>query len=162
MDFHHLNAITLKGVCTLPIIDELLDELAGSNWFSKLDLKAGYHQIRLIEEDKEKTACHTHLGHFQFRVMSNGLTFAPGTFQTAVHTVLGPLLRHSVLVFMDDILVHTETYTDHLCLLRQVLQQLQDYELVAKRSKCSFGQTHITYLGHHISEQGMSTMTEHI
>ncbi|XBJ14402.1 hypothetical protein VPH35_006448 [Triticum aestivum] len=162
VDFRHLNAITIKGTCSFPIIDELLDELAGSKWFSKLDLRAGYHQIRLVEEDKEKTSFRTHMGHFQFRVMPYGLAFAPGTFQTGVNIVLGPLVRHGVLVFMDDILVHTATYQEHPQLLRQVLQRLRDHDLVAKRSKCSFVQQHINYLGHHISDQGVSTLTEHV
>lgn len=114
VDFRHLNAITMKGNCSLPIIDELLDELAGSKWFSKLDLREGYHQIRLVEEDEEKTTFRTHVGHFQFRVMPYGLTFAPNTFQTAVTIVLGSLMRKGVLAFMDDILVHTATYQEHL------------------------------------------------
>lgn len=88
VDFRHLNAITVKNTYPLPIIDELLDELAGSQWFSKLDLRAGYHQIRLRPEDEEKTAFKTHQGHFQFRVLPYGVTGGPATFQGGMNTVL--------------------------------------------------------------------------
>nr|XP_020160005.1 uncharacterized mitochondrial protein AtMg00860-like [Aegilops tauschii subsp. strangulata] len=104
----------------------------------------------------------THQGHFQFRVLPYGVTGGPSTFQSIVTIVLSPLLRHGVLVFMDDILVHSATLRKHIQLLRQVLQLLRDNELVAKRSKCSFAQKQITYLGHQISEQGVATMTEHV
>lgn len=110
VDFWHLNAITIKNTYPLPIIDELLDELSGSEWFSKLDLRAGYHQIRLLEHDELKIAFKTHQGQFQFRVLPYGVTGGPATFQGAMNIVLAPLLRHGVLVFMDDILVHTKTY----------------------------------------------------
>lgn len=145
VDFRHLNAITVKSCFPLPIIDELLDELAGSHWFSKLDLRAGYHQIRLVEQDEEKTAFKTHQGHFQFRVLPYGVTGGPSTFQSAMNIVMSPLLRRGVLVFMDDILVHSDTFEKHLDLLREVLQLLADKELVAKRSKCSFAKNQIAY-----------------
>lgn len=93
VDFRHLNAITIKPNFPLSIIDELLDELAGSKWFSKLDLRAGYHQIRLVEQDEEKTAFKTHQGHFQFRVLPYGVIGGPSTFQSAMTFVLAPLLR---------------------------------------------------------------------
>lgn len=162
VDFRHLNAITVKSCFPLPIIDELLDEFAGSHWFSKLDLRAGYHQIRLVEEDEEKTAFKTHQGHFQFRVLPYGVTGGPSTFQSAMNFVLSPLLRKGVLVFMDDILVHSDTFQQHLALLRRVLQLLADNELVVKRSKCSFATNQIAYLGHQISGEGVATLPEHI
>ena len=109
MDYRHLNAITVKSAYPMPILDELLDELAGSRWFSKLDLRAGYHRIRIREEDEPKTAFKTHQGHFQFRVLPYGVTGGPPTFQGGMNIVLGPLLRHGVLVFMDDILIHSST-----------------------------------------------------
>lgn len=150
VDFRHLNAITLKSTYPLPIIDELLDELAGSCWFSKLDLRAGYHQIRVVEEDEPKTAFKTHQGHFQFCVLPYGVTGGPATFQGGMNLVLSPLLRKGVLVFMDDILVHTRTWPDHVGLLRSVLQLLLDNGLKAKLSKCTFAQNRIDYLGHQI------------
>uniref|UniRef100_A0A8R7TKE7 Reverse transcriptase domain-containing protein n=1 Tax=Triticum urartu TaxID=4572 RepID=A0A8R7TKE7_TRIUA len=147
IDFRHLNAITLKTTYPMPvIIDELLDEIAGSRWFSKLDLRAGYHQIRLRQEDEHKTAFKTHIGHYQFRVMPYGLAYAPATFQGVMHVVLRPVHRKGVLVFMDDILIHSEDLDTHKQLLTQVLQLLNQYGLKAKRTKCTFGQQKISYL----------------
>lgn len=118
VDFRHLNAITLKSTYPLPIIDELLDELVGSCWFSKLDLRAGYHQLRVREEDEPKTAFKTHQGHLQYRVLLYGVTGGPAAFQGGMNIVLCRLLHKGVLIFMDDILVHTQTWPDHLHLLR--------------------------------------------
>uniref|UniRef100_A0A8R7U829 Reverse transcriptase domain-containing protein n=1 Tax=Triticum urartu TaxID=4572 RepID=A0A8R7U829_TRIUA len=162
VDFRHLNAITVKNTYPLPVIDELLDELAGSKWFSKLDLRAGYHQIRLRPEDEEKTAFKTHQGHFQFRVLPYGVTGGPAMFQGGMNTMFGPLLRKGVLVFMDDILMHSATFPDHLLLLRQVLSILKANNLRAKLSKCTFAQNIISYLGHQISEAGVSTLPDKI
>lgn len=149
--------MTIKNTYPLPVIDELLDELSGSCWFSKLDLRAGYHQIRLKEEDEEKTAFKTHQGHYQFRVLPYGVTGGPATFQGGMNTVLAPLLRKGVLVFMDDILVHSETLEAHRELLRQVLRLLEENGLKAKLSKCTFAQRQIDYLGHRISGEGVAT-----
>jgi hypothetical protein len=105
VDYHHLNAITVKGKYPVPVIEELLDELASASWFSKLDLRAGFHQIRLRPEEEFKTAFQTHCGQYEFKVMAFGLTGAPGTFQAAMNATLAPCLRQFALVFFDDILV---------------------------------------------------------
>lgn len=162
IDYRHLNAITVKNRYPLPIIDELLDELAGSSIFISLDLRAGYHQIRMKPEDEHKTAFKTHNGHFEFRVMSYGLTGAPATFQGLMNTVLAPLLRKGVLVFIDDILIYSKDLTDHVLKLRQVFQILHVHQLKVKRSKCSFAQSTLTYLGHVISKDGVSTDPKNI
>lgn len=141
----------------MPIIDELLDELAGSSLFSSLDLRAGYHQIRMRLEDEYKTSFKTHNGHYEFRVMSYGLTGAPATFQGLMNTILSPLLRKGVLVFIDDILVYRSNLEDHVSLLKQVFQLLQKHQLKVKHSKCTFAQPSLTYLGHVISGAGVST-----
>lgn len=162
IDYRHLNAITVKNRYPLPIIDELLDELAGSCLFTSLDLRAGYHQIRMRPEDEHKTAFKTHNGHYEFRVMSYGLTGAPATFQGLMNQILAPLLRKGVLVFIDDILIYSQNLDDHVALLRRVFQLLTDHQLKVKRSKCSFARASLTYLGHVISAEGVATDSKNI
>jgi hypothetical protein len=125
VDYRHLNMLTVKSKYPLPMIDKLLDELTGASWFSKLDLRAGYHQIRLAPGEEYKTTFHTHSGDYQFNVMAFGLTGAPGTFQAMMDETLAPVLRKCAVVFFDDILVYSRSYSDHLVHLRQVLQLLQ-------------------------------------
>jgi hypothetical protein len=105
VDYRHHNALTIKGEYPLPIIDELLDQLCGAPWFSKLDLKAGYHQIRLALGEEHKTAFQAHNGHYEFRVMAFGLSGAPATFHHAMNKTLALVLRKFALVFFDDILI---------------------------------------------------------
>ena len=156
VDYRHLNALTVKSKYPLPVIDELLDELHGACYFSKLDLRAGYHQIRLSEGDEHKTAFHTHNGHFEFTVMAFGLTGAPATFQAEMNRTLAPLLRKCALVFFDDILIYSSTYSEHLTHIKQVLQLLADNQWKVKLSKCAFAQTSIHYVGHVISAKGVA------
>lgn len=153
VDHRQLNALTIKDKYPLPIIDELLDELCGARWFSKLDLKAGYHQIRLAPGEGHKTAFQTHNGHYEFRVMAFGLTGAPATFQHAMNASLAPVLRKFALVFFDDILVYSKTFEEHLLHLEEVLSILKRDKWQAKLSKCAFAQERIAYLGHVISAE---------
>lgn len=157
VDYRHLNALSCKTKFPLPVIDELLDELSGAAWFSKLDLRAGYHQIRLADGEAYKTAFQTHQGHFEYKVMSFGLSGAPATFQRAMNTTLEPLLRKCALVFFDDILVYSPTLSQHLLDLESVLALLRKDQWQVKLSKCSFAQQQLSYLGHVISSRGVAT-----
>lgn len=160
VDYRRLNDATTKNKFPLPIIDKLLEELAGATVFSKLDLRAGYHQIRMREEDESKTAFKTHHGHSQFRVMPFGLTNAPATFQCLMNAIFGKYVRKFVIIFLDDILVFNETMEEHLEHLRIVLELLRAHQLYVKESKCTFACDHIDYLGHVISKEGVATDKE--
>jgi len=162
VDFRQLNAITVKNRYPLPVIDELLDELAGACLFTSLDLRAGYHQIRMRPEDEHKTAFKTHNGHFEFRVMAYGLTGAPATFQGLMNTILQPLLRKGVLVFIDDVLIYSKDMATHLVTLQRVFDILATHQLKVKRTKCKFLQPQLVYLGHDISGEGIRTDTKNI
>jgi hypothetical protein len=157
VDYRKLNDITVKNKFPMPIIDEFIDELAGAKVFSKLDMAAGFHQIRMADQDEMKIAFKTHHGHFQFRVMPFGLTNAPATFQCLMNAVFQQLMRKCVLIFMDDILVYSPSLETHVVHLQQVFQVLETHQLYAKRSKCAFALTQIEYLGHIISDKGVST-----
>lgn len=157
VDYRKLNAVTVKNRFPMPVIEEILEELAGSKYFTKLDMRSGYHQVRMATQDEYKTAFKTHHGHFQFKVMPFGLTNAPATFQCLMNDILGPFLRQFVLVFLDDILIYSPTLESHLDHIQQVLQILQDHHLYLKASKCSFAQNQLEYLDHIISAAGVST-----
>lgn len=155
VDYRHLNAQTVKNKHPMPLVDELIDELSRARWFSKLDLRAGYHQICIHPEDAHKTAFKTHSGLYEFLVMPFGLTNAPA--ESIMNIIFASLLRKGVLVFVDDILIYSETLEEHVQLLHQVLQILKEHQFFVKLSKCTFATREVEYLGHYIFGEGVST-----
>ncbi|XP_017431896.1 uncharacterized protein LOC108339268 [Vigna angularis] len=145
-DYRALNAITIKDSFPIPTVDELIDELYGARYFSKLDLRSRYHQILLKPEDRHKTAFRTHQGLYEWLVVPFGLSNAPTTFQSLMNQIFKGVLRRFVLVFFDDILVYSSSWKDHLYHLEVVLRILQQNQLFAKFSKCSFGVQQIRFI----------------
>ncbi|XP_019170443.1 PREDICTED: uncharacterized protein LOC109166012 [Ipomoea nil] len=157
VDYRALNGITTKNKFPIPLIEDLFSELANAKVFTKLDLRAGYHQVRMKKGDEYKTAFRTHQGLYEFNVMPFGLTNAPATFQALMNLVFKPLIRKTVLVFFDDILVYSPSLSQHWEHLREVLDIMKKNQLLAKLSKCSFAKKEVEYLGHIISENGLQT-----
>ncbi|GBG77337.1 hypothetical protein CBR_g23668 [Chara braunii] len=138
IDYRGLNRYTVKNIYPMPRVDELFDRLADNRFFTKIDLRSDYHQIRVSTEDQPKTAFRSHFGHYEFTVMPFGLTNAPATFQTAMDDIFRDILEEYVLVYLDDI-----------------LQRLRKHGFYAKLSKCRFAQRKVDFLGHHVFDQGL-------
>ena len=138
IDYRQLNKVTIKNRYPLPRIDDLFDQLRGARVYSKIDLRTGYHQLRVGDTDIPKAAFRTRYGHFEFTVMPIGLTNAVATFMDLMHRVFQPYLDQFVVVFVDDILIYSQSEWEHEHHLRIVLQLLRDHQLYAKISKCEF------------------------
>ncbi|MCO5552972.1 hypothetical protein L7F22_006492 [Adiantum nelumboides] len=161
-DYRGLNQVTVKNKYPIPRIDELLDRLHGSKIFTKIDLRSGYYQIRIKESDIPKTTFNTRYGHYEFTVMSFGLTNAPARFNRLMHDIFRPYLDDFVLVFFDDILIYSKDEADHERHVRKVLEILRQHQLYAKESKCTFCSPQGSYLGFIISADGISVDPEKI
>ncbi|KAL0544078.1 hypothetical protein IC582_019189 [Cucumis melo] len=156
IDYRELNKVTVKNRYPLPRIDDLFDQLQGATVFSKIDLRSGYHQLRIKEGDVPKTAFRSRYGHYEFIVMSFGLTNAPAVFMGLMNRVFREFLDTFVIVFIDDILIYSKTEAEHEEHLRIVLQTLRDNKLYAKFSKCEFWLKQVSFLGHVVSKAGVS------
>lgn len=156
VDFRRLNAVTRKDSFPLPCIDDALDALNGTKYFSSMDLMSGYWQVEMEPESRERTAFITFGGLYEFLVLPFGLTGAPGTFARLMESVLGSLTYKISLIYLDDILVYSKTFEDHLFHLRQVFDRLRLANLKLKPSKCKFACPQVTYLGHVVSPEGIA------
>ncbi|KAH0784229.1 hypothetical protein KY290_003827 [Solanum tuberosum] len=155
IDYRQLNKVTIKNKYPLPRIDDLFDQLQGASYFSKIDLRSGYHQLRVRGVDVPKIAFRTRYGHFEFLVMSFGLTTALVAFMDLMNRVFRNFLDSFVIVFIDDILIYSKSEDDHMNHLRIVLQALKDHQLYAKFSKCEFWLRSVAFLGHIVSSEGI-------
>ena len=155
IDYRALNAATQRNRYPLPRVDELFDQLQGARYFSKIDLRTGYWQIRVAAEDVPKTAFTSRHGHFEWLVLPMGLTNAPAEFMALMENTFREELNRSVLVFLDDILIYSRTLEEHERHLRVVLQRLQSQKLYAKLSKCQFMRQEVEFLGHYVGRAGV-------
>ncbi|GKD47535.1 putative reverse transcriptase domain-containing protein [Tanacetum coccineum] len=155
IDYQELNKLTVKNHYPLRIIDDLFDQLQGSSVYSKIDLRSGYHQLRVQEEDIPKTTFRTRYGHYEFQVMPFGLTNAPAIFIDLMNRVCKPYLDKFVIVFIDDILIYSKNKQEHEEHLKLILELLKKEELYAKFSKCEFWIPKVQFLGHMIDNEGI-------
>ncbi|KAL2237892.1 UNVERIFIED_CONTAM: Transposon Ty3-G Gag-Pol polyprotein [Sesamum indicum] len=155
VDYRQLNRVTVKNKYPLPRIDDLLDQLKGATAFSKIDLRSGYWQLRIAENDIPKTVFRTRYGHYEFLVMPFGLTNAPAAFMALMNRTFQEYLDHFVIVFIDDILIYSRDREEHEQHLRIVLQILKEKELYAKLRKCEFWVNQVVFLGHVVSGDGV-------
>uniref|UniRef100_A0A3B3H990 Gypsy retrotransposon integrase-like protein 1 n=1 Tax=Oryzias latipes TaxID=8090 RepID=A0A3B3H990_ORYLA len=162
IDYRKLNMQTIKDAYALPNLEETFSALTGSKWFSVLDLKSGYYQIEVDEVDKQKTAFVCPLGFWEFNRMPQGITNAPSTFQRLMEKCMGDINLKEVLVFLDDLIVFSETLEEHEARLLNVLNRLRAYGLKLSLEKCKFFQTSVRYLGHIVSQHGVETDPEKV
>ena len=149
-----LNKVTIKNRYPLPRIDDLFDQLQGASHFSKIDLRSGYHELKIRREDIPKTAFRTRYGHYEFLVLPFRLTNTPAAFMDLMNRLFKPYLDKFVVVFIDDILIYLKSHVEHGEHLKIVLQTLRTHQLYEKLSKCEFWLNSVSFLGHVISKKG--------
>ena len=162
VDYRALNEVTIKNKYPLPRIDDLFDQLKGAKYFSKIDLRSGYHQLKIKESDIPKTTFVTRYGQFEFTVMSFGLTNAPAYFMNLMNKVFMDELDKFVVVFIDDILIYSKSAEEHEQHLRVVLKKLREHKLYAKFSKCEFWLEKVAFLGHILTAEGVAVDPEKV
>ena len=162
VDYRALNDITVKNSYPLPRVDELFDRLQGARYFTKIDLRSGYHQIRIHPDDVPKTAFRTRYGHYEFLVLPFGLTNAPATFMHLMHQAFRAHLDEFVIVFLDDILIYSKTLEEHERHVRTALEVLKREQLYAKESKCELFKTEVEFLGHIVGRDGVRMMEDKV
>ncbi|KAJ9554440.1 hypothetical protein OSB04_018485 [Centaurea solstitialis] len=155
IDYRELNKLIVKNRYPLPRIDDLFDQLQGAAWFLKINLRSGYHQVKVREEDVQNTAFKMRYGHFEFVVMPFGLTNASAVFMDLMNRVYRPMLDKSVIVFIDDILIYSKTKEEHVVHLTEVLEKLRREQLYTKFSKCDFWLQEVQFLGHLVNWEGI-------
>jgi hypothetical protein len=156
IDYRELNHVTIKNKYPLPRIEDLFNQLKEAKVFSKIDLQSGYHQLKVKEEDVQKTAIRTRYGHYEFRVMPFGVTNAPSVFMDLMNRVFHMYLNLFVVVFIDDILIYSTNHQEHGEHLKTVLNVLREKQLFAKLKKCEFWMEKVSFLGHVISKDGIA------
>ena len=155
VDYRQLNKMTVKNKYPLPRIDDLFDQLKGTGVFLKIELRSGYHRLRIKDADMHKVAFRMRYGHYEFLVMPFGLTNAPTTFMDLMNRVFLPFLDWFVVVIIDEILMYSKDREDHDTYLWVVLETLRKEQLHAKMSKCEFWLREVSFLGHIVSEEGI-------
>jgi hypothetical protein len=156
IDYRALNEVTIKNMYPLPRIEDLFDQLRGASVFSKIDLRSSYHQLRIRPSDIPKMTFITKYGLYEFTVMSFGLTNAPAFFMNLIDSVFMDYLDKFVVVFIDDILIFSQSEEEHVNHLKMVLQRLREHQLYAKLSKCEFWIDEVLFLGHIINKEGLA------
>src|ERR1700742_2604749 len=155
IDYRKLNSVTKSDAYPLPRIDELLEKYRTARWFTSLDLAAGYHQVEMAEEDKEKTAFICSQGLFEYNVMPFGLKNAPGTFQRLMDEILREYIGEFVIVYLDDIMIYSKNFEEHMKHIGKVLDKLKENNMIVKLKKCQFGKRNIEFLGHIVGRDGL-------
>ena len=152
VDYRALNKATIKNKYPVPLVQDLMDRLSKAGWFTKLELREDYWQVRIAEGDEPKITCVTRYGSYEFLVMPFGLTNAPATFCNLMNNILFDYLADFVVVYLDDIVIYSLTLEEHVNHLSLVLSQLRKYTLYVKMEKCEFAQQEIKFLGHLVSK----------